>query len=357
VTAKPLVLACLILTLTACSAPAPQTIVATSTPIVTDTPTPPPPTETPTPTPEPTATPVPYRALVLERGNVICGVDPARPDYTPDGINFDIDVCRAIAAALFDTPAAIDARPLDAGAGLAALRSGEIDVYLGPIDNPPPDVVAGPALFIDATGVMARNDVNIRTLTDLKFTTVCLLQDSIDERLFDAALAAARVRVQAFLFSASDYDAMYATYDQGRCDAIVDNRVRLGLQLPILSAPREQGVLDVALLIGRRGLLTVSRDANWSEVIAAIGNGLIQAEELDVNSANLDDALAGDDPAVLQLFGEEDDIGSGLGLTHDFVARAIRHVGNYGEIYARHFPDLPRGPNALELDGGQIAPQ
>ena len=359
--AKPILIACVVCLLAACSAPVPETIVASPTPTefptLTSTPSP---TARHTPTPTPTATPVPYRAIVRARGKVICGVDPTRPDYSDSEANFDVDICRALAAALFDNPDAIEARPLDGPAAVAALQASEIDVYFGPTDRDLPGLHIGPTLFIDATGAIARTDVGIRTIADLKFATVCLIQDSIDERLFNEAAAAARVEVQPFLFNADDSDEMVKTYDQGRCDAVVDNRVRLVQRLPELSDPRGQGLIDLTLIIGLRGPITSVSDANWTEIVAAVSHSLIRAEELGVASSNLEAALDSDDPAVRQLLGVEGHIGTSLGLVKRFVTRIIAHVGNYGEIYDRHYGaeaglDLPRGPNALLKEDGLIA--
>jgi general L-amino acid transport system substrate-binding protein len=346
---KTILLICITCLLAACSTPAPETLVATSQPTATATPTrTPAPTATPSPTPTPTATPVPRRAILLNRGSVICGIDPARPDYTPGEINFDADLCRAIAAALFDNPDAATFQSLGTDAALAALDDGEIDVYLGPGRE------AHSALFVDATGALARNDVGIRTLADLKFTTVCLIQDSPDERRFNEAIAAERITVQPFLFNSGEYDAMYAAYDQGRCDAVVDDRLRLARRLSTLSVPREQSILDVALIAGTRAWLTPPGDAQWTSIVEAIRSALLRAEALGVSSLNLDEMLASEDPAVRQLLGVEGDAGSSLGLSGDFAVRAIRHVGNYAEIYERHYAVLPRGPNALVKDGGML---
>jgi len=330
--------ACVAFLIAACATPAPETATPTPTSIgLRPTSTPIPPTPTPSPTPEPTATPVPRREIVLERGNVICGIDVTRPDLA----SFDVDFCRAVAAALFDNAEAIDVRPLDLPSGAAALKSGAIDVFIGgPAHAGVPEGPFGSQdWFFDAAGAIARTDVGITRLADLKFATVCMIQGSIEERLFNEAAGAARVRVQPYLFNPGDDDAMYRTYDEGRCDAVVDNRVRLAQRLPALSAPREHALIDLTLPIGWHNPLTDLSDAQWSEAIASIGYSLFRAEELGVSSVNVDAALSSDEPAVQELL-----LGSRPGFSSGFVARVIRHVGNYGEVYARHFPDLPRGP-------------
>jgi general L-amino acid transport system substrate-binding protein len=279
---------------------------------------------------------------------VICGFDPARPDMA----GFDTDICRALAAALFDNPDAIDVRPMDPAVASSALAAGEIDMYAGRLDLP--DSHAGPTLFVDAVGAVARTDVGIKHLTDLKFTTICLIQDSVEERLFNEAAAAARVKVQPILFNADDVDAMYTVYDEGHCDAVVDNRVRLAQRLATLSAPREQGLIDLTLPIESRGPLTPPDDASWTQVVDAISLGLIRAEELGVTTTELETALSGDNAEIHRLLGIEGKLGADLGLPNDFVARVVRHLGNYGQIYDRYFAGLPRGPNALFKDGGRI---
>lgn len=356
VSAKSIVYACLICLLAACSTPAPETATPTPSPTrAAATATPVPPTPTPSATPTLTPTPVPHRDIVLARGNVICGIDPARPDYSPTAPNFDLDLCRAVAAALFDDADAYDTIPLTQNEAAAALDAGAIDLYVGPTGREWPGVHLGPTLFVDAAGAIARTDVHIARLSDLKFATVCLIQDSIDEQLFNAAADAGRVTVQSFLFNAGDVESMYQTYDEGRCDALVDDRVRLALRLPNLTVSRDHAFIDLTLPVGPRGLLTSQKDANWSTIVDQIGRSLLRAEALGVTSAHLDSALGSDDAAIRQLLGVDGAAGSSLGLSEDFVARIVTHIGNYAELYERHYPDLPRGPNALPQDGSNIS--
>ena len=355
--ARTLLIVCVSLVLAACSTPAPETPTATAvTPErPTPTPSPVPPTDTPSPTPEPTATPIPKLSVVLARGAVRCGIDPARPDFDAGQVNFDLDLCRALAAALFDNPDAYTAVQLDSRAAVAALGADKIDIYIGAADQIPSDTFAGPTMFIDAAGALARIDVGIRQISDLKFATVCLIQDSIDERRFMEEAAASRVAVQPFLFNASDRDAMYNAYDEGRCDAVVDDRIRLALRRPALSVPRDHALIDLALIKSKRGMLAAASDANWAAVVDAASSVLIWGEQLSVTSASLEAALLSEDAALRRLLGGEGNIGAQLGLSNDFAARIIRRVGNYAEMYERHYDGLPRGPNALVKDGGMIA--
>jgi len=245
-------------------------------------------------------------------------------------------------------------RPFDQSEAPAAIASGEVDVYLGPNDQIWPDTYVNLTLFHDAAGAIARHDVGIRQLTDMKFVTVCLVQDSIEERLFNEAAQAARVKVQPLLFNADDTDGLYTAYDQGRCDVVVDNRVRLAQHLPELTVPRDQTLLELTLPIGTRGPVTANDDPGWIDVVNAVSGSLTCAESLGIHSSTLDTALAGDTQAVLELLGVAGTFGADHGLANDFAARIIRHVGNYAELYDRYFPDLPRGSNALIDDGGYI---
>lgn len=348
---KSIVIGCVACLLAACLTPAPETAVpapsATPSPVASPTP---PPTTTPTLTPVPTATPVPRLAIVLSRGNVICGLDSTRSELA----DFEADYCRAIASALFDDPEAVDLRPLDREKAWAALRAGEIDLYFNSPDHGQPDLPTGQALFFEAAGAMSRGDVGITQIAHMKYVTVCLIQDSGEERVFHEAAAAARVTYQPLLFNAGDLDAMYLAYDQGRCDVIVDDRVRLWQRRSRLSVPRDHQLLELALLTGQRAPITHA-DSSWAQINQVISSALIGSEELGLASDSLDAALSSDDSDVRRLLGLEGDSPADSGLTRDFVARIIRRVGNYGEIYNRHFPDLPRGPNALARDGGWVA--
>lgn len=211
-------------------------------------------------------------------------------------------------------------------------------------------------MFFDAVGVIARTDVGISELGDLSFTTICVIENSREQALFDAAAVAGRVQYQSFFFAMGDGETMYATYNRGHCDAIVDERVRLAQRLPNFSTPHEQAFINLTLLIGPHGVFTSARDANWTEIVRSVNSAIIQAEMLGLTSFNLENALSSEDIAMRQLLGLEGDAAARLGLSSDFVVRVISHVGNYAEIYERHFgSDLPRGPNALLEDGGMIS--
>ena len=349
---KSILVACAAFVIAACATPAPEIATPTPTSIgLPATSTPSPPTPTPSPTPEPTATPVPRLEIILERGNLICGIDPERPELA----GFESDYCHAVAAALFDNPDAVEIRPLNREEAEAALRAGEIDVYLGSLDSLRPDVTEGQILFYEAAGAMTRNDVGISQIADMKYATICLIQDSIDERVFGEAATAARVTYQPLLFNAGDYDGMYKAYDEGRCDVVVDDRVRLAQRLPTLSVPRDHELIDITLITGQRGPIVWAGDSSWPGVNLVIGSAIIQAEELDIASGNLDAAMSSDRDAIRRLLGLEGSVWADLGLTQDVLVRILTHVGNYGEMYSRNFPDLPRGPNALAKDGGRIA--
>jgi general L-amino acid transport system substrate-binding protein len=297
--------------------------------------------------------------VIRSRGFVVCALDAHRPDFDPD-FSFEVDLCRALAAAVFDDPLAIEVQTLDFNAAGDALRTHAIDVYFGQLFTTSDDIHLGPALFVDAVGALARNDVGIHVLADLNFVTVCLMPDALESRLFDQVALSARVPYQAVMNTAGDFDAMYAAYDRGQCDAVVDDRIRLAQRRLTLSAPREHILLDLSVQIGSRGPLTARDDANWVAIVDAVLHGLIQAERLGVTSGNLEEALLSEDAASRRLLGVEGDAGATLGLSADFVARAIRHVGNYGEIYDRYYGataglNLPRDLNDLLENGGMIA--
>lgn len=359
---KSIWLACACLLLVACSQPTPVTIVASPTlninitpsPTLTDTPTP-----TPTDTPTATPTPIPRRDVIRSRGYVVCGLDPNRPDFDPD-FSFEVDLCRALAAALFDDPLAIETQTFDLTQGVAALQAHQIDVYFGQLINLGSDIHLGPIMFVDAVGALARNDVQINVLADLNFASVCLISDSLEGRLFDELAQSTRISYQAVASAAGDFDSMYAAYDRGQCDAVVDDRIRLAQRRNTLSASREHIFLDLTVEIGPRGPITAVDDDNWIVIVDTTMYALIQTERLGVTSSNLEESLNSEDAAVRRLLGSEGEIGASLGMSADYIARAIRHIGNYAEIYQRYYGadaglNLPRAINDLFESGGMIA--
>jgi len=148
-------------------------------------------------------------------------------------------------------------------------------------------------------------------------------------------------------------------YDQGRCDGFTTDKSGLVSQQILLADPEAHTILDVTMSKEPLGPLVRHGDNNWGDIVTWVTYCTMGAEELGVDSTNVDEMLGSDDPVIQNLLGVTGDLGLALGLTADFCARVIRSVGNYGEIYERNLGpdtpfDLPRSVNAQWTDGGLI---
>jgi general L-amino acid transport system substrate-binding protein len=214
--------------------------------------------------------------------------------------------------------------------------------------------------FYDGQGMMVRADSGIESLEDLEGGTVCVQQGTTTEKNLADAMRAAGVTYEPLVLA--DATATRDAYEQGRCDGFTTDKSGLVSQQTLLAVPEDHVILDVTMSKEPLGPSVRHGDNNWADVVKWVTFCTINAEELGITSANVDEMLGSDEPAILTTLGVEGDLGLALGLSADFCARVVRHVGNYGEIYDRNLgPDtpfnLPRGLNALYTQGGiQYAP-
>jgi general L-amino acid transport system substrate-binding protein len=328
---------------------------------------------TPAATPAATAeTPAPATAggarlqAVLDRGKVICGAHGTFQgfgfvDSAGNWSGFDVDFCRAWAAALFDDSNAVEFRGLSAQERFTALQSGEVDVLsrnstwtwsrdveLG--------LTFGPVTFYDGQAIMARQDRvpdASAGLDALEGANVCVQSGTTTELNLADQFRAANVNFTPVVFESQD--AAFQAYDEGRCDAITSDRSQLATQgQAVLQNFADHVILDLVMSKEPLAPAVSDGDPRWAQVVQWVVYGMIQAEELGITSENVDEFLTSEDPVVRRLLGVEGELGAMLGLTNDFIYRAIKHVGNYGEVYERNLAtfNLARGQNELWTNGG-----
>jgi general L-amino acid transport system substrate-binding protein len=323
------------------------------------------PGEAPPPTPIPAAGGERLQA-VLDRGNVICGVHGSFQGFgyvEPSGAwtGFDVEFCRAWAAALFNDADAVEFRGLSAQARFTALQTGEVDVLsrnstwtwtrdaeLG--------LTFGPVTFYDGQAIMAWKEIvpdASAGLAALEGANVCVQSGTTTELNLADQFRAAGVNYTPVVFE--DQNAAFQAYEEGRCDAITSDRSQLATQgQAVLSNFADHVILDVVMSKEPLAPAVLQGDDKWADAIHWVVYGMIQAEELGITSANVDSFLTSEDPVVRRLLGVEGELGSKLGLSNDFIYRVIKLVGNYGEVYERNLSpfNLARGQNALWTDGG-----
>lgn len=302
---------------------------------------------------------------VLERGNLICGVNGQLPgfsfvDENGEYSGLDVDLCRAIAAALFDDPSQVEYRDLSAQERFTAVQSGEVDILsrntTWTISR---DTSIGmefaPTTFYDGQGLMATNASEVQTLEDLEGKSVCILSGTTTEQNIADRMRNLGVNYTPVVFE--DTDAVYAAYEQGRCEAVTSDRSQLVARKAVLANPDDHTVLDVVMSKEPLGPLVANGDTEWSDAVKWITYSLIQAEEFGLNSQNVANFSETEDPRIQRFLGQEGNLGEDMGLPNDFAARVVANVGNYGEIYERNIGEpfgLDRGQNQLWTEGGLL---
>lgn len=307
---------------------------------------------------------------VKARGTLVCGVSEGLPGFSaPDAggrwRGFDVDFCRALAAAIFDDPDKVRYVPLDAVKRFPALQAGEIDVLsrnsTWTLEREAELGLAFAATtFYDGQGFMVRGTMNLVSPLELKGRNVCVQGGTTTEQNLTDFFAANRVTIQ--VVRAGSLAELIAAYEGGRCDALTSDASQLHALRVQLKEPDAHVVLPDAISKEPLGPVVRQNDPQWLALVKWTHFVMINAEELGVSSKTVGDNGRAGKPAVARLLGQEGDAGERLGVTRDFAARIIRHVGNYGEVFERNVGGesrlaIPRGMNQIWSAGGiQYAP-
>jgi general L-amino acid transport system substrate-binding protein len=315
-------------------------------------------------------------AAVVDRGTLNCGVNNSVPGFgfeTADGTfeGFDIDYCKAIAAAVLGDPEAVEYIPLTPEQRFPSLASGEIDVLARNTTwTSTRDGAEGAAFvtttFYDGQAMMVPAASGVTSIDALAGSTICLTAGTTTEQNLADRMAGIQHTPQTFEENAQVQEAFL----QQQCDAWTSDRSQLaGIRS---NWPADQGgpesltILDETFSKEPLGPAVVDGDSEWFDVVNWVVLATIEAEELGITADNLDQMLESEDPAVrrflgqpVEVEGEEAVVDHGFGVDPDFTVDVIRAVGNYGDIYAAHVgPDsalqIEREgtANALWTDGG-----
>ena len=305
---------------------------------------------------------------VRDRGVLKCGGNQSVPGFgyinpdTNEFEGFDIDFCKAIAAAVLGDATKFELRPTTANERFPVLQSGEVDVLIRNTTwTISRDTSLGfdfsPTTFYDGQGMMVRKASGITSLEDLAGGTICVQSGTTTEKNLADVFRALGIEFEPKVFP--DADTTREAYDTGSCDGFTTDKSGLVSQQILLSNPEDHIILDETMSKEPLGPLVRHGDNNWGDIVMWTVNCTIQAEELGIDSGNVDSFLGGDDPVVQNVLGETGDLGLAMGLDADWCYQVIKQVGNYGEIYNRNLgPDtpfnLPRGLNELWQTGGLL---
>jgi general L-amino acid transport system substrate-binding protein len=305
---------------------------------------------------------------VQQRGKLICGVNAQVPgfgyvDQSGEFSGFDVDYCRALAAAIFGDTSKVEFRAVTASERFTALQSGEIDVLSR---NTTWSLVRDTELsgnfvattFYDGQGMMAPADSGLATLQDLDGGTVCVQTGTTTELNLADVMASLGVSYTPAVYE--DADQTFNAYAQGRCDAVTTDKSGLISRRAVLPDPENHIIMDVTMSKEPLGPMVRHGDDQWFDIAQWTVFALFAGEEFGITSANVDQIKAeATAPEVKRLLGLETELGLKLGLSNDWAYNIFKLVGNYAEIYDRNLgPNtptyIPRGYNNLYTNGGLL---
>jgi general L-amino acid transport system substrate-binding protein len=215
-------------------------------------------------------------------------------------------------------------------------------------------------MFYDGQGFMVRKADGIDSALDLSGAAICIESGTTTELNAADYFAANSMEFNTVVFV--DQDEVVKAYEDGRCDVYTTDSSALAAERSKFANPDDHIILPEIISKEPLGPVVRAGDTQWFNIARWTYFALLEAEELGVTSANVDEMLGSDNPAVKRLLGVEGDFGTPLGVTKDWAYQIIKHVGNYAETYDRNVgPSTPigleRGLNALWKDGGiQYAP-
>jgi len=302
---------------------------------------------------------------VKDRGILSCGVSQGLPGFSaPDDkgnwTGLDVDLCRGIAAAIFDDPSKVKFVPLSAKDRFTALQSGEIDVlsrnttWTLSRDTSLGVNFAGVSYY-DGQGFLVKKALKVNSALELNSASICVQTGTTNEQNVADYFKGNNMKYEVIAFANAD-EAIKA-YESGRCDVFTSDVSQLYAQRLKLTAPADHVVLPEVISKEPLGPLVRHGDDQWFDVVKWTLFAMINAEELGVTQSNVAEMAKSDKPELKRVFGTDGNLGEQLGLTKDWVTRIIKATGNYGESFERNVGagsklEIARGLNKLWNKGG-----
>lgn len=303
---------------------------------------------------------------IRDRGVFRCGVYDSVPglsalDAQGNRVGFDVDYCKAMAAAILGDATKVEFRTMSLAQGIPALKSGEVDMVALAItysiqrDTELGLDFVGPTLYSGHAFMVAKR-TGATKIADLDGATICIVAGGITDSLIADYFRARNMTFKPVAIENSTQ--MYTLYEEGRCDVVTSEVPFLGMRRSRLRDPSAHLILPEIFAKSHMGPVVRDDDRAYTHVARWVHFALVNAEEMGITRENVAKMAAESrDPAIRRFLGVEGEIGEKMGLSNDFTQKIIAAVGNYGEIYERHYGQqsvikLPRGLNALALEGG-----
>jgi general L-amino acid transport system substrate-binding protein len=307
---------------------------------------------------------------VKDRGMLSCGVSQGLPGFSsPDDkgnwTGIDVDVCRAIAAAVLGDPSKIKFVPLSAKDRFTALQSGEIDVLSRNTTwTLSRDTSLGAnftgVTYYDGQGFLVKKSLKVNSALELNSASVCVQTGTTTEQNLADYFRGNNMKYEVIAFASADETVK--AYESGRCDVFTSDVSQLYAERLKLSNPADHAVLPEVISKEPLGPMVRHGDDQWFDIVKWTLFAMVNAEELGVNQKNVDEMSKSDKPELKRAFGTDGNLGEQLGLSKDWFSRIVKAVGNYGESFDRNVGagsklGIARGLNQLWNKGGiQYAP-
>jgi general L-amino acid transport system substrate-binding protein len=304
---------------------------------------------------------------IKARGQLVCGINTgvagfALPDSRGVWQGLDVDLCRGLAAAIFNDPAKVRFAPLSSSTRFTALGAGEVDVlFRTSTQTMLRDVTLGlrhvVTYFYDGHGFIVRKGT-VEKVAEMRDATICLVQGTTNEQVTADYFRSINTPFRPVLFERTDQAT--AALQAGRCDSFGTDASQLAGVRSTMSNPADWVILPERFSKEPYGAYIRRDDQQWFDVVRWYTTALIEAEEQGVTQANAEEQRRSSiSPNTRRLLGVTPELGEALKLDRAWAYNAIRAIGNYGEVYDRSFGpatpvDLPRGPNRLWTQGGLI---
>ncbi|MBP6019947.1 MAG: transporter substrate-binding domain-containing protein [Burkholderiaceae bacterium] len=283
---------------------------------------------------------------VKERGVLHCGTDNAAPGFgylntqTGEMEGLEVDLCRSVAAAVLGDAKKVKFVVVTDKSRFSAVQTNQVDVVfarttLKPGRESAITVDFLPIYFYDGTGLMVKDNV-VSSVKELDGATLCTTQGSNTEQTLAAHIKAQGWGSDTKVLTYENLERLFSALESGRCVAISTDRSVLASLKANAASPQDYSLLPEILNKSPFAGFTVANDSRWRNALRWIIYASYQAEEYGFTSNTIDTAAQSPDPFVQKFVGANGSFGPDFGLPEDFVARMIRQVGNFGEIYERN---------------------
>ena len=297
---------------------------------------------------------------VKKKGFVQCGVSTGLPGFSnPDAKGkwqgLDVDVCRSVAAAVLGDQSKVKYIPLTAKERFTALQSGEIDIlsrnttWTQTRDTSLGLNFAG-VNYYDGQGFLVTKGLGVKSAKELDGAAVCIQSGTTSELNLADYFRLHGMKYKAVVFDTSDQTVK--GFEANRCDVLTSDQSQLYALRIKLAKPGDAIVLPEVISKEPLGPVVRQGDDAWFNVVKWSLSAAVNAEEMGITSANVDEMKKSKNPSIGRLLGADGGLGKNLGLSEDWAFNIVKQVGNYGEQFDRNVgKDSPlkiaRGINAL----------